>query len=67
MLTPGNEYAGVRQSPLSLPELLTTYVDPHPAAGAPVTARLGSRQAVGHLDGLAAATPRSPRAGTTSR
>jgi hypothetical protein len=37
MLTPGNEYAGVRQSPLSLPELLTTYVDPHPTAGAPVT------------------------------
>jgi hypothetical protein len=37
MLTPGNEYAGVRQSPLSLPELLTTYVDAHPTAGAPVT------------------------------
>ena len=37
MLTPDDEYAGVRESPLSLPELLTTYVDPHPTAGEPVT------------------------------
>ncbi|MGA8248095.1 MAG: DUF4245 family protein [Nocardioides sp.] len=37
MLTPGNEYAGVRESPLPLPELLTTYVDLHPTAGDPVT------------------------------
>lgn len=37
MLTPDNQYAGVQESPLSLPELLTTYVDPHPTAGAPVT------------------------------
>ena len=37
MLTPDNEYAGLRLSPLSLPELLTTYVDAHPTAGAPVT------------------------------
>jgi hypothetical protein len=37
MLTPSNQYAGLRQSPLSLPELLTTYVDPHPTAGAPVS------------------------------
>lgn len=37
MLTPDNRFAGLQQSPLSLPELLTTYVDAHPAAGAPVT------------------------------
>jgi Protein of unknown function (DUF4245) len=37
MLTPGNEYAGIRESRLSLPELLATYVDPHPTAGSPVT------------------------------
>lgn len=41
MLTPGNEYAGLRQSPQSLPELLTTYVDAHPSAGAPVTLHSG--------------------------
>ncbi len=37
MLTGGNEYAGFRQSPAPLPELLTTYVDPHVTAGRPVT------------------------------
>jgi hypothetical protein len=37
MLTAGEEYAGFRQSPLSGPELLSTYVDPHPTSGAPVT------------------------------
>jgi Protein of unknown function (DUF4245) len=41
MLTPRNEYAGLQESPLSLPELLTTYVDPHPTAGAPVTLHSG--------------------------
>jgi hypothetical protein len=37
MLTGGEEYAALRQSPLSAPELLTTYVDPDPTAGTPVT------------------------------
>ena len=36
MLTAANEYAGLRQSPLSSAQLLTTYVDAHPTAGAPV-------------------------------
>jgi Protein of unknown function (DUF4245) len=37
MLTPGNEYAGLQESPLTVPELLTTYVDGDPTSGAPVT------------------------------
>jgi hypothetical protein len=37
LLTAANEYAGLRQSPLSAAQLLTTYVDAHPTAGAPVT------------------------------
>jgi hypothetical protein len=37
MLTAANEYAGLRQSPLPAPQLLTTYVDPHPTSGQPVT------------------------------
>jgi hypothetical protein len=37
MLTAANEYAGFRQSPLPAAQLLTTYVDEHPTAGAPVT------------------------------
>jgi len=36
-LTEAEEYASMRQSPLSAPELLTTYVDSDPTAGAPVT------------------------------
>ena len=35
MLTGQGEYVGVVESPASTPELLTTYVDPHPQAGAP--------------------------------
>jgi hypothetical protein len=37
MLTAANEYAGLRQSPLPAAQLLTTYVDEHPTADAPVT------------------------------
>jgi hypothetical protein len=37
LLTPANEYVGVRQSPVPIPELLTSYVDPQPTAGRPVT------------------------------
>ena len=37
LLTSSTEYAGLRQSPLPAAQLLTTYVDPHPTAGAPVT------------------------------
>ena len=37
MLTASNQYAGFEQSPASAAELLTTYVDPNPTAGAPVT------------------------------
>jgi hypothetical protein len=37
MLTAGNQYVGFVQSPLSLPVLLATYVDPHPQAGPSVT------------------------------
>ena len=37
MLTDANAYAGFRQSPQTAPELLTTYVDPNPHAGTPVT------------------------------
>ena len=37
MLTDGNQYVGFRQSPLSAPELLTTYVDSNPTSGPPVT------------------------------
>ena len=42
MLTDGNEYAGFRQSPLSAPELLTTYVDANPTSGPPVTLDSGA-------------------------
>ena len=41
MLTPDDRYAGVRLSPLSLPQLLTTYVDAHPTAGKPVSMDTG--------------------------
>jgi hypothetical protein len=41
MLTASNEYAGFEQSPASAAELLTTYVDPNPTAGAPVTLASG--------------------------
>jgi hypothetical protein len=37
MLTGEGEYVGVVESPESVPELLTTYVDPHAHAGAPAT------------------------------
>jgi hypothetical protein len=37
LLTPDNQYVGVRQSPVPIPELLTSYVDPAPAPGRPVT------------------------------
>jgi hypothetical protein len=37
MLTDAHAYAGFRQSPLTAPELLTTYVDANPTAGTPVT------------------------------
>jgi Protein of unknown function (DUF4245) len=37
MLTGQGEYVGIVESPESAPELLTTYVDPHPQAGAPAT------------------------------
>jgi Protein of unknown function (DUF4245) len=37
MLTGAGEYAGLVESPASPPDLLTTYVDPHPASGGPVT------------------------------
>ena len=36
MLTP-DQYVGVRQSPRDIPELLATYVDAQPVAGASVT------------------------------
>jgi hypothetical protein len=37
MLTASSDYAGFVQSPSSVPEVLTTYVDADPAAGDPVT------------------------------
>jgi hypothetical protein len=37
MLTGEGEYVGLVESPESVPELLTRYVDPHPQAGAPAT------------------------------
>jgi hypothetical protein len=37
MLTPQDEYAGLVQSPESTPELLATYVDPHPQKGPSVS------------------------------
>jgi hypothetical protein len=37
MLTAGGDYVGYVQSPATLSELLTTYVDAHPQAGEPVT------------------------------
>jgi len=37
MLTGEGEYVGIVESPESAPELLTTYVDPHPQAGGPAT------------------------------
>jgi hypothetical protein len=37
MLTPDDEYVGLVQSPESAAELLSTYVDPHPRSGPPVT------------------------------
>jgi hypothetical protein len=37
MLTADGEYVGFVESPASPPELLTTYVDPHPESGGPVT------------------------------
>jgi hypothetical protein len=37
MLTGDGEYVGFVASPASPPELLTTYVDPHPDSGAPLT------------------------------
>jgi hypothetical protein len=37
MLTGDREYVGFVESPVSPPDLLTTYVDPHPQSGAPVT------------------------------
>jgi hypothetical protein len=36
ILTAGGEYIGFQQSPIPLPELITTYVDPHPISGTPV-------------------------------
>jgi hypothetical protein len=36
MLTADDQYVGFVQSSASVPELLTTYVDPHPQAGGPV-------------------------------
>ena len=36
MLTADDQYVGFVQSAASVPELLTTYVDPHPQAAAPV-------------------------------
>jgi hypothetical protein len=36
MLTADGEYVGFVQSPASVPELLTTYVDPHPQSGGPI-------------------------------
>ncbi len=41
LLTAATEYAGLRQSPLPAAQLLTTYVDPHPTAGPPVTLDTG--------------------------
>jgi hypothetical protein len=37
MLTPDQQYVGVRQSPRDIAELLTAYVDPQPSAGPSVT------------------------------
>jgi hypothetical protein len=37
MLTADDEYVGLVQSPDSPPALLSTYVDPHPQGGPPVT------------------------------
>lgn len=37
MLSREGEYVGIVESPESAPELVTTYVDPHPQAGAPAT------------------------------
>jgi hypothetical protein len=37
MLTADDEYVGFVQSPATIPELLTTYVDTHPQAGQAVT------------------------------
>jgi Protein of unknown function (DUF4245) len=37
MLTPDQQYAGLRQSPRDIAELLAVYVDPQPSAGRSVT------------------------------
>jgi hypothetical protein len=37
ILTPDQQYVGVRQSPRDIPELLSAYVDAHPDAGPSVT------------------------------
>jgi hypothetical protein len=37
MLTGSGQYVGLVESPASPPEVLTTYVDPHPVSGGPVT------------------------------
>lgn len=37
LLTDRNAYAGMRLSPVPVPELLTQYVDPQPTSGPPVT------------------------------
>jgi hypothetical protein len=44
ILTADGAYIGFQQSPLSLPELITTYVDASPAAGAPVAVQGGVRR-----------------------
>jgi hypothetical protein len=41
MLTPDQQYVGIRQSPRNVPELLAAYVDPQPSAGPSVTVNGG--------------------------
>jgi Protein of unknown function (DUF4245) len=41
MLTPDQQYVGVRQSPRDVAELLAAYVDPQPSAGPSVTVDRG--------------------------
>jgi hypothetical protein len=41
LLTPDQQYVGVRQSPRDIPELLAAYVDPQPRAGRSVTVEGG--------------------------
>ena len=62
MLTADDEYVGFASRRPSAPELLTTYVDPHPTRGCAGDARRLGRHGAGTPGPTPAATPRSSRA-----